>query len=112
MSFLKVKIFILFLAFAPSVLCQIPTEELNLMARVGDVRQFNLAFPQEKVFLQFDNTSYFQGETIWFKAFVVNATSLTRTRSGVLYVDLLSPTGVLLQQLKLKIRVFHGWYSA
>ena len=104
MSFLKVKIFILFLAFAPSVLCQIPSEELNLMARVGDVRQFNLAFPQEKVFLQFDNTSYFQGETIWFKAFVVNATSLTRTRSGVLYVDLLSPTGVLLQQLKLKIR--------
>ena len=76
----------------------------DLMRYAGNVHQFNQIFAQEKVWLMFDNTSYFQGETIWFKAFVVNASKLTRARSTVLYVDLLSPNGVLLQQLKLKIR--------
>ena len=75
----------------------------SLMKYAGNIHQFNSIFPQEKVFIQFDNTSYYTGETIWFKAFVVNASTLERAQSKVLYVDLLSPTGVLLKQEKLKI---------
>jgi len=75
----------------------------QLMKYAGNIHQFNSIFPQEKVFIQFDNTSYYTGETIWFKAFVVNASTLGRAQSKVLYVDLLSPTGVLLKQQKLKI---------
>ena len=75
----------------------------SLMKYAGNIHQFNSIFPQEKVFIQFDNTSYYTGETIWFKAFVVNASTLGRAQSKVLYVDLLSPTGVLLKQQKLKI---------
>ena len=70
----------------------------------GYIHLFNEIYPQEKVYLHFDNTAYFSGETIWFKAFVVNATNLQRAKSTVLYVDLLSPSGVMLQRLKLKIR--------
>lgn len=73
------------------------------MRYAGNIHQFNSIFPQEKVYLQFDNTSYYTGETIWFKAFVVSASTLGRAQSKVLYVDLLSPTGVLLKQQKLKI---------
>ena len=75
----------------------------SLMKFAGNIHQFNSLFPQEKVYLQFDNTSYYTGETIWFKAFVTNASTLGRAQSKVLYVDLLSPTGVLLKQQKLKI---------
>ncbi len=75
----------------------------SLMKFAGNIHQFNELFPQEKVFIQFDNTSYYTGETIWFKAFVVNASTLGRAQSKVLYVDLLSPTGVLLKQQKIKI---------
>ena len=75
----------------------------ELMKYAGNIHQFNSIFPQEKVFIQFDNTSYYTGETIWFKAFVVNASTLGRAQSKVLYVDLISPTGVLLKQQKLKI---------
>ncbi|MCQ2110270.1 MAG: hypothetical protein MJY79_02095, partial [Bacteroidaceae bacterium] len=67
------------------------------------MHQFNQIFPQEKVYLQFDNTAYFQGETIWFKAFAVKASHLERSQSSVLYVELLSPNGVLLQRQKLKL---------
>ena len=75
----------------------------DLMRYAGNIHQFNSIYPQEKVFLQFDNTSYYPGETIWFKAFVVNASTLQRSKSKVLYVDLLSPEGVLLMQQKLLI---------
>ena len=75
----------------------------SLMKFAGNIHQFNSIFPQEKVYIQFDNTSYYTGETIWFKAFVVNASNLQRAQSKVLYVDLISPSGVLLKQQKLKI---------
>ena len=96
------------LTFFTAVLAVIPINAQSqsideLMKYAGNIHQFNSIFPQEKVFIQFDNTSYYAGETIWFKAFVVNASSLERAKSKVLYVDLISPTGVLLKQQKLKI---------
>ena len=65
--------------------------------------QFNQLCPQEKVWLHFDNTAYFQGDVIWFSAYVMNATTGQPAPSQVLYVDLVSPTGMLLRQLKLKV---------
>ena len=67
------------------------------------INHFNRLCPQEKVYLHFDNTAYFQGETIWFSATVVKATDGTVADSKVLYVELLSPTGVVLRQQKLRV---------
>lgn len=75
----------------------------ELMRFSGNIHQFNSIFPQEKVYLEFDNTAYFQGETIWFKAFVTHATTLQRAPSKVLYVDFIAPTGHLISQQKLKV---------
>ena len=79
-----------------------------MMRYAGNIHLFNREFPQEKVYLQFDNTCYYQGETVWFKAFVVNASNLTRATSTILYVDLLSPNGVLLEQKKVKLTAGQG----
>ncbi len=59
--------------------------------------------PRERVYLHFDNTAYFQGETIYYAAYVTDDTGLHAPASRVLYVDLLSPTGVIIKQHKLKI---------
>ena len=67
------------------------------------INHFNRLCPQEKVYLHFDNTAYFQGETIWFSAHVTKATEGTVADSKVLYVELLSPTGVVLRQQKLQV---------
>ena len=40
------------------------TSNEELMKFAGNIHQFNSIFPQEKVYLQFDNTSYYTGETI------------------------------------------------
>ncbi len=75
----------------------------ELIKFVDNIHRFNNLFPQEKVYMEFDNTAYFQGENIWFKAFVTNATTLEHAPSGVLYVDFVAPTGQLILQQKLKI---------
>ena len=74
-----------------------------LLSYVQNVYQFSQICPQEKVYLHFDNTAYFQGDVIWFSAYVVDAATHMPASSKVLYVELLSPNGVVLKQLKLKV---------
>lgn len=99
------KLLTVILFLTTSTFCFATSNEQSeaLMRFAGNIHQFNSIYPQEKVYLQFDNTSYYAGETIWFKAFVVEASTLNRAPSRVLYVDLISPGGVVLQQEKLKI---------
>lgn len=75
----------------------------SLLSYVQNVYQFSQVCQQEKVYLHFDNTAYFQGDVIWFSAYVVNASTHMPAPSKVLYVELLSPNGVVLKQLKLKV---------
>lgn len=65
-----------------------------LYSYLDNINSFNQMLPQEKVYLHFDNTGYFIGETIWFKAYVLrdDAGRLT-DMSKVLYVELVSPNG-------------------
>ena len=74
-----------------------------LLSYVKNTYQFSQVCQQEKVYLHFDNTAYFQGDVIWFAAYVVNASTQMPAQSKVLYVELLSPNGVVLKQLKLKV---------
>ncbi len=65
---------------------------------------FNKSLPQEKVYLHFDNTGYFKGETIWFKGYVVRADNTHPTDlSSVLYVELVNPSGDVIETRKLPI---------
>ena len=75
----------------------------SLLFHVQNTYQFSQICQQEKVYLHFDNTAYFQGDVIWFSAYVVNASTHAPASSKVLYVELLSPNGVVLRQLKLKV---------
>lgn len=71
---------------------------------VGNMERFGSMFPQEKVYLHFDNTGYFLGETMWFKAYVLRADENRCTdMSRVLYVELLTPTGDVAKTCKLRI---------
>ncbi|MBR5860273.1 MAG: hypothetical protein IKY71_02890, partial [Bacteroidaceae bacterium] len=62
------------------------------------------ALPQERVYLHFDNTTYYLGETIWFKAFVTShGDDRITNHSRVLYVELLAPEGYVVKTEKYKI---------
>ncbi|MEG1729329.1 MAG: hypothetical protein RR280_07280 [Bacteroidaceae bacterium] len=60
--------------------------------------------PQEKVYLHLDNNAYLMGETLWFKAYVVRAASLSPTTlSQVLYVELLNNEGEMVKRKVLHV---------
>lgn len=60
---------------------------------------FDHRYPREKVYVHFDNSAYIEGDSLWYKAYVVRASSLRPTTlSRVLYVDLLNADGQLMTQ--------------
>src|SRR5512133_2032406 len=71
-------------SFRPS-----PVNEPDEQQLIAKANQFNLRFPQEKIYLQLDRPSYWASEDIWFKAYLKNSPVI----SSNLYVDLLNSTG-------------------
>ena len=83
---------------------QTDKELTTIMAYMRRAMLFNQSLPQEKVYLHFDNTGYFMGETIWFKAYVVRADNTRPTdMSHVLYVELVNPSGDVVETRKLAV---------
>ena len=101
----KAYTLLLLLLLTQQTICSQPTNaNERLKAFINNITVFNHYFPQEKVYLHFDNTGYFRGERIWFKAYVTRADNNRRTdMSRVLYVELLNPIGDVVETCKLKI---------
>ena len=60
-------------------------------------------FPQEKLYLQTDKPYYSAGEEIWFKGFLVNATThKTNALSQFIYVELIDKRDTVLYRVKIK----------
>ena len=76
----------------------------SVLAYIKHAMLFNRSMPQEKAYLHLDNTGYFKGERIWFKAYLRRAdTGEPSDISKVLYVELLNPSGDVIQKAKLKV---------
>ena len=75
-----------------------------LLQRQENFERFSRMFPMERVYVHFDNTSYYKGENIWYKAYVVRDDNLHHTNlSRILYVELLNPIGYPVETQKLAI---------
>ena len=75
---------------------------------------FSNSYPQEKVYLHFDNSAYFLGETLLFKAYLVSADRNGLSQySKTLYVELVTPEGNIIDTKKFKIEngQCHGDFS-
>lgn len=61
--------------------------------------------PQEIVSVHMDNTCYFLGDTIWYKAYVVREGKMIPSDiSGVLYAELLNQDGYLVERQMLRLQ--------
>ena len=93
-----------FISLAVEARGQVDDSILAMAELVKSYNHFGKYNPQEKVYLHFDNTGYYLGETIWFSAYVVTSPQLRPTEmSKVLYVELLTPEGRIVETKKLKI---------
>ncbi len=70
---------------------------------------FSKSIPQEKVYVHMDNTSYFQGDTIWFTAYTRQTnTGGPSNVSSVLYVELLNNDGYLVERKLIEMKEGRG----
>lgn len=96
------------ISFASSQQTSTPT---TLDGWADRLDKFGKTIPQEQVFVHMDNTCYFLGDTIYYKAYVRRSDTGTPSRiSGVLYAELLNQDGYLVerQQLELGAGQAHG----
>ncbi len=73
------------------------TTILQLAAQEQTVRnafeKCNDIVPEEKIYVHTDRTLYSPGETLWFKAYLTDASLMKSPISSVLYVELINPKG-------------------
>lgn len=84
------------LAFAATIITMtVEAQTESVFDRLfAHAQEFAKNWPREKVHLHLDNTSYFQGDTIWYKATVVNPVTLQPSLiSKPLYVELVDQLG-------------------
>lgn len=66
--------------------------------------------PGEKLYLQFDKPSYLLGDTVWFKAYIFNASfSTPSAQSGILYVDVAGDDDKVIQEFMLPVTAGVSW---
>jgi len=69
-----------------------------------------IKMPGEKLYLQFDKPSYLLDDTVWFKAYVFNASFLTpSTQSGILYIDVAGEDDKVIQEFMLPVAAGITW---
>lgn len=105
---------------------QVQSEAEHLFNHFKRAARFDYNFPREKAYVHFDNLGYLVGDTIWYKAYVVRASSLKPTNlSRILYVELLNADGQMITQnihkldslgtangmFSLQLPVYAGYYE-
>ena len=90
---------IILLIMGTAAFAQSPLDTLAMRAIM-----INQLFPQERVYLHFDNTAYYLGETMWFKAYATSGIADNeKPISKVLYVELCAPEGYVVETKKYKL---------
>lgn len=76
----------------------------NLHQIITRLNTQNDSLSIEKLYLQTDKPTYLAGDTLWFKAYLLNASFLTySTKSGVLYLELSNDSNQLVQRIMVPV---------
>ena len=101
------KRFFLFSTFLISLFSSVfaQTNPTTLEGWAERLEKFGKSIPQEQVFVHMDNSCYFLGDTIYYKAYVRRSDTGTPSRiSGVLYAELLNQDGYLVERQQLELQ--------
>lgn len=88
---------------------EVPPAKVVFQQYMNQAQTFANNYPREKAYLHFDNTSYYVGDTIWFKAYVTLAEKLVYSAiSRPLYVELVDQTGNIVDRQIIKLTQGEG----
>jgi hypothetical protein len=72
-------------------------ERIGAQVTDAGFKTFREKFPTEKTYLHFDKGSYFKGEDVWFKAYLLSNIDLSESKN--FYVDVFDTAGAIIQHL-------------
>ncbi len=71
---------------------------------------YSLSLPQEKIYLHTDKSSYFPGEDLWYKAYLmIGPNHVPDSITEVLYVELISSQGRVINRHSVHMQAGLGW---
>jgi hypothetical protein len=76
---------------------------------ITKIDTFNSKMPVEKLYIQTDKPYYAVGDTIWFKAYLCNASLSYSPLSSRLYVELLNDSGRVVQRMAAPMALGISW---
>ena len=81
----------------------------SLRGYADRLEKFGKKIPQEQIFIHTDNTCYFLGDTIYFKAYVHRSdTGAPSNLSGLLYAELFNQDGFLVKRQLIELKEGQG----
>lgn len=90
---------------------QVSSEITNLV--VGQIQKQLWFYPQEKIYLHCDKPSYISGETVWFRIYLVDASSHIPVQlSKYVYVELVNDKSNVVARVKIRPdnnNLYHGY---
>jgi len=108
--FRELVLLLLFLISATNIFAQQQNEDALIDTIKSRFIKQAILFPQEKIYIHVDKPYYISGETIWFRAHLVDAVSnIPDTTSRYVYTELINPHGIVV--CRVKNRLEKGVYS-
>jgi len=81
----------------------------ELLAIKASNDSLNKLAPIEKAYLQFDKPYYVLGDTIWFKAYLLNSFLTASDKSGIINIDIANDGNKVIKQYKILAHNGLGW---
>src|SRR5476651_2473912 len=105
-----IKIFIILLVtvfLVTNVNAQAPQSSIRSV--ISKIDTFNARMPAEKLYLQMDKPYYSVGDTVWFKAYLLNSRLNYSPLSGRLYVELVNDSNKIVKRIAIPVSLGLTW---
>ncbi len=101
----RIRLFQLALLLLVGSLGMQPPPDRSLSQKISEqLTKYTNTLRQEKLYIHFDKPYYSAGESIWFKTYLVDATThLPQPLSRLAYVELIDPDGEIISRRNLEI---------
>lgn len=91
-------------------LFSVAQQPLSFAAIQSAIDTARITLLPEKIYIQFDKGTYVLGDTVWFKAYIFNASYLTPSaQSGMLYIDVAGDDNKVVKQFSLPVITGCTW---
>ncbi|MCD0489502.1 hypothetical protein LPB86_14770 [Pedobacter sp. MC2016-14] len=95
---------LIFMLVHGAVYAQESALKQNLRQVIATINNRNDSSAIEKLYLQTDKPSYLLGDTLWFKAYLFDATTLNyAAKSGMMYVEIANDSNVLIKRIMMPV---------